>query len=49
MFVRADVMHLTVSPQKLAGRKFPLKMIKAVLNEEKGKLMEYQRVMKNPK
>ena len=49
MFACADVMQLTMSPRKLAGRKFPFEMINAVLNEETGELMEYLQVTKNPK
>ena len=49
MFACADVMQLTMSPRKLAGRKFPFEMINAVLNEETGELIEYRQVIKNPK
>ena len=49
MFACADVMQLTMSPRKLAGRKFPLKIINAVLNEETGEIIEYRQVIKNPK
>ena len=40
IFACTDVMKLTMSPRKLARRKFPLEMINAVLNEETGELME---------
>ena len=40
---------MKLSPKKLASRRFTIEMIKAVLNEETGKLMEYRQIMKNPK
>ena len=49
MFACADVMQLTMYPRKLVGCKLPLEMIKEVLNEEIGELMEYRQVMKNEK
>ena len=49
MFACADIMQLNMSPRKLAGHKFPIKMINAVLNKETGELMEYRQVMKNEK
>ena len=49
MFACTDRMQLNMSPRKLAGRKFPIEMINAVLNEGTGEIMEYRQVMKNPK
>ena len=49
MFGCADRMKLNMSPIKRAGRKFPIETINTFLNEETGELMEYRKVMKNPK
>ena len=43
------VAQIKVSPKQLASRRFPIEMINAVLNEERGELMEYRHIMKNPK
>ena len=40
---------LTVTPAQLARRKFPKEMLSAVLDEDTGELMEYRKLMKNPK
>ena len=47
MFACADIMQLNMSQRKIAGRKLPIEMINAVLNEETEELMEYRQVMKN--
>ena len=49
MLSYATVVQMKLSPKHLASRRFPLKMINAVLNEEKGELMEYRHIMKNSK
>ena len=40
---------MKLSPRQVSSHSFPIEMIKAVLNEETGKLMEYSHIMKNPK
>ena len=42
-------MQLPMSPKHLAQRKYPRKMINAVLNQETGEIMEYRQVINNPK
>ena len=49
MLACAKVSNLNLSPKSLASRRFPLKMINAVLDEDTGELMEYRALMKNPK
>ena len=49
MLARAIAEKLKLSPRRLASRRFPAEMLNAVLDEETGELMEYRRVMKNPK
>ena len=40
---------MKVTLSKLAHRKFPTELISDVLDGDTGKLMKYQRLMKNPK
>ena len=47
MFATCNLLNL--SPARLAGRRFPLEMLNAVLNEETGEIMEYRQLMKSPK
>jgi len=49
MLACADVAQLKLSPKSLSGRRFPLEMLNAVLDEDTGKLMEYRALMKSPK
>ena len=42
------VAHLTLSTYTLDSRRFPMKMIKAVLDEGTGKLMKCRHLMKSP-
>ena len=48
MFSFATLNLLNLSPARLDGRRFPLEMLNAVLNEETGEIMEYQQLMKSP-
>ena len=41
MFSFATLNLLNLSPACLAGRRFPLEILNAVLNEETGEIMEY--------
>ena len=41
--------HQKLAPDRLAQRRFPLKTLSAVLDKETGELMEYWRLIKNPK
>ena len=45
----ATVAQMKLPPKQLASRRFPVKMINTVLNEETGKLMKYHHIMKNTK
>ena len=49
MFSFATLNLLNLSPARLDGRRFPLEMLNAVLNEEIGEIMEYRQLMKSPK
>ena len=49
MFSFATLNLLNLSPARLAGRRFPLKRLNAVLNEKTGEIVEYQQLMKSPK
>ena len=49
MLACAEVSHINLSPKSLASRRFPLKMLNAVLDEDTGELMEYHALMKNLK
>ena len=53
MLACADVIQLNATPKALSQRRFPIAMINtvinAVLDEDTGELMEYCRLMKNPK
>ena len=49
MFSFATLNLLNLSPASLAGRRFPLKMLNAVLNEETGEIMDYRQLMESPK
>jgi hypothetical protein len=39
----------TFTVQHAASRKFPTKILRAILNEDTGKLVEYRHLIKNPK
>ena len=43
------VMHKAVNPERLAQKKFPAKMINAILNKDTGDLMEMRQLLQNPK
>ena len=45
----ATVAQMKLYPKQLSGRRFPIEMINAVMNEETGKLLEYRHIMNNPK
>ena len=53
MLACADVAQLNATPKALSRRRFQITMINAVINalldESTGELMEYRRLMKNPK
>ena len=49
MFSFATLNLLNLSPARLAGRRVPLEMLNAVLNEETGEIMEYRQLMKSTK
>ena len=40
---------MKVAPENLARRKFPIQIIKAVLDEEIGELMRMRHLIKKPK
>ena len=48
IFSFATLNLLNLSPASLSGRRFPLEMLNAVLNEETGEIMEYRQIMKSP-
>ena len=49
MLTSLQVAQLKVIPEKLAQKKFWKEMISSVLEEENGELMEYLKLMNNPK
>ena len=49
MLAYANITQLTLTPKTLSRRIFPIAMINAVLDKDTGELMEYLRLMKNPK
>ena len=49
MLARVNISQLTLAPKALYRRSFPITLINAVLDEDTGELMEYCRLMKNPK
>ena len=48
MFSFATLNLLNLPPAILSGRRVPLEMLNAILNEETGEIMEYQHIMKSP-
>ena len=49
MLLCATINKIILFPASLAGRRFPLEMINAVLNKEIGEIVEYRQMMKSPK
>ena len=49
MMASVHVAQMKFTPEKLAKRTFTKEMTIDVLDEDTGKLMEYRRLMKNPK
>ena len=49
MLASVNRAQLTVTPAQLARRKFLKEMLSAVLDEDTGELVEYRKLMKNPK
>ena len=49
MLASVNRAHLTVTPAQLERWKFPKEMLSVVLDEYTGELMNYRKLMKNPK
>ena len=49
MLLCVDVTQLNITPENCSRRKFPIKMLNAVLYEDTGELMEMRHLMKNSK
>ena len=49
MLACVDIAQLRLSPAALSGRRFPIEMLNAVLDEDTGELMEYRALMKHPR
>ena len=49
MLAYFNIAQFTLTPKDISRRRFPIAMINAVLDEDTGELMEYCRLMKNPK
>ena len=49
MLAYVNIEQLTVTPVQLAWRKFPKEILSVVLDEDTGEIMDYRKLIKNPK